>query len=105
MGARRLRSAVTIGAVALTVGVAAAVAADPLPRGTADPPPPPAPSSVGDPAGDLAAREARALARLRAAELLLRAEAVRQPAPAPASAPVVAVAPAPTAPVTSSGSS
>ena len=101
MQARRLRAAVALGAVAMTAGVALAVSAHPFPAA-------PEPSSTvpSDPQAALAAREARALARLAAAERHLRVLGAHvAPPPAAAPPPAVALAPAPAAPVTSSGSS
>jgi len=105
MDPRRLRAAVTIGTVALTAGVAVAVAADPLPGPSA-----PVSAVPADPMARLAAREERAAYLLAAAERRVRSAAAAgvPDAPAPvavAAAPQVAVAPAPAVPVTSSGSS
>lgn len=96
MDARRLRIAVSAGALVATAAVAVGIGADPLPQA-----PPPALAARPDPGpARLAALEGRAAARLARAERHLDALAgVSAPAPA------ISVAPPQSAPVTRSGSS
>jgi hypothetical protein len=107
MEPRRLRRGVTLGAIVVTVAAAVAIAADPLPHSTPAPLPDTAGAdTLGADAAALAAREARAAARLAEAERRLNAiaggAAPRTEVPA---APVVSVAPPARAPVTRSASS
>jgi hypothetical protein len=110
MDPRRLRLRVTLGVIAATAATAVAIGSDPLPHS--------APVALPDTAlagadrvdsAALAAREARAAARLQEAERRLRAIAAAGSSPvAPAAtpaAPVVSVAPPAQAPVTRSASS
>ncbi len=97
----------TLGVIAATVATAMAIAADPLPHSAPAPlPDTAAADAAGADAAALAAREARAAARLAEAERRLNAIAGGSvPQSATPAAPAVSVAPPARAPVTRSASS
>jgi hypothetical protein len=103
MDTRRLRRVVSLTTVAATAVLGVVVGLNPFPDATQET----ATSAVRpDAQAPLAAREARATARLQLAERSLRTAAAKADSSVSVPpAPIVAVAPAPVAPVTQSSSS